>query len=173
MANGRNCRICWSLLIVVLAAVAAGAYRLLSGGHTHTAGDGREEIVLEAAERDLVLAEMRTFLSAVQGITLALTQDDLQALAQHARKVGAAAAGQIPASLVHALPLEFKTLGRRVHADFDQLALDAEQLGDRDHALRQLGDILGQCVACHARYRFSVGSSAAVPSAPAPGASRE
>lgn len=173
MANGRNCRICWSLLIVVILAVGAGAYRLLSGGHTHTAGDGREEIVLEAEERDLVLAEMRTFLSAVQGITIALTQDDLQAVAQHARTVGAAAVGQIPAGLMQALPLEFKTLGRDVHTDFDQLALDAEQLGNRDHALRQLGDILGQCVACHARYRFSVGSSAYAPSAHVPGASHE
>lgn len=157
MAKESTCKLCWTLLIVLLLGVGAAAFRLLGGGHTHVAGDGREEIALDAADRDLVLAEMRTFLASVQGITVALTQDDMRAVAEHARKIGAAAVGQMPAGLMQALPLDFKTLGRSVHADFDQLALDAEQLGDRDHALRQLGDILAKCVACHAQYRFAAG----------------
>lgn len=158
MKSGANCRRCWSLLAIVAVIAGAAAYRLLSGGHTHVASDGRAEIVLTASDRDMVLAEMRTFLGAVQGITTALTQDDLQTVATQARSVGAAAVGQIPLSLMQALPLEFKTLGRSVHADFDQLALDAEQLGDRDVALRQLGDILGKCVSCHATYRLDAGT---------------
>ena len=157
MAHGRTCRICWSLLIVVVLAVGAVAYRLLSGGHTHVADDGREEIVLAAADRDLVLAEMRAFLGVVQGITVALSRDELTTAAALARSVGAAAVGQMPPNLMQALPLDFKTLGHSVHADFDQLALDAEQLGDTNHSLRQLGDILDKCVTCHARYRLAAG----------------
>jgi hypothetical protein len=158
MKTGTGCRFCWSLLAIVVALVGAAAYRLLGGGHTHVASDGRSEIVLTAADRDMVLAEMRMFLGAVQNITTALSKDDLQTVADQARSVGTAAVGHIPPSLMQALPLEFKTLGRSVHADFDQLALDAEQLGDRDHALRQLGDLLGKCVTCHATYRLNAGT---------------
>lgn len=158
MKTGAGCGLCWSLLAIVAVLVGAAAYRLLSGGHTHTASDGRAEIVLSAGNRDIVLAEMRTFLSAVQGITAALSRDDLETVASQARSVGAAAVGQVPASLMQALPLEFKTLGMSTHAAFDQLALDAEQMGDRELALRQLGEILGNCVSCHAAYRLTAGA---------------
>lgn len=155
MAKSGNCRLCWWLLAIVVILGAAAAVRLIAGAHTHPGSDGREEIALAPADRDLVLAEMRGFLSAVQGITAAVSRDDLAAAAGHARGMGLAAVGQIPVSLMQALPLEFKQLGNSVHADLDQLALDAEQLGDRDHTLRQLGDILNKCVACHAAYRLS------------------
>lgn len=155
MEAGRGCGRCWLLLAIVVALAFAIGYRLLTGAHTHTGSDGRAEIALAPEDRDLVLAEMRTFLSAVQGITIALTKEETQTIAQQARAVGTAAIGQVPPSLMQALPLEFKTLGRSVHADFDQLALDAEQLGDPEHSLRQLGDILGKCVVCHATYRFA------------------
>ncbi|MBU1192377.1 MAG: cytochrome c [Gammaproteobacteria bacterium] len=155
MDTRRGCGRCWLLLGVVVLLAAAIGYRLLTGAHTHTGSDGRAEIALAPEDRDLVLAEMRTFLGAVQGITDALTKEDLQIVAQQARGVGAAAIGQVPPSLMQALPLEFKTLGRSVHADFDQLALDAEQLGDPANSLQQLSGILGKCVACHATYRFT------------------
>ena len=155
MATKGNCSRCWWLLAIVVILAGAAAVRLLTGGHTHPGSDGRAEIVLAPADRDMLLAEMRGFLSAVQGITAAVSRDDLATAAQQARGMGLAAVGQIPVSLMQALPLEFKQLGNSVHADLDQLALDAEQLGDRDHTLRQLGDILGKCVACHAAYRLS------------------
>ncbi len=155
METSRGCGRCWLLLAIVVALVFAIGYRLLTGAHTQTGTDGREAIALVPEDRDLVLAEMRTFLGAVQGMTVALTKEDMQTVAQLARSVGAAAVGQVPPSLMQALPLEFKKLGQGVHADFDQLALDAEQLGDPQHSLRQMGDILGKCVACHATYRFS------------------
>lgn len=155
MESARGCGLCWILLAVVVAVAVTGGYRLLIGSPTQPGSDGRAAITLTPADRDLVLTEMRGFLSAVQGITGALTQDDMRIIAVQARGVGTAAVGQIPPSLMQALPLEFKTLGRSVHADFDQLALDAEQLGDREHTLRQLGDVLGKCVACHAAYRLT------------------
>ncbi len=54
------------------------------------------------------------------------------------------------------LPMPFKQLGRDTHARFDQIALDAEQLGDPRHALSQLNDVLDNCVACHAAFRIDV-----------------
>lgn len=158
MKTGSGCGLCWSLLAIIVVLVGVAAYRLIGGGQTQVAGDGRAEIVLSEENRDIVLTEMRTMLSAVQGITTALAQDDLKTVAAQARSVGAAAAGLVPASLMQALPLEFKTLGQSTHAAFDQLALDAEQMGDRDMALRQLGEILGRCVSCHAAYRLTAGA---------------
>ena len=43
---------------------------------------------------------------------------------------------------------------------FDQLALDADQLGDRDHVLEQLGVLMNNCIACHAQYRLEAVATA-------------
>lgn len=155
VANRMGCRVCWLSLIVVVTLAGIAGYRLFMGAHTHVGTDGRAEIALTAADRDIVLAEMRAILGAVQGVTSALTQDDLKLVAQQARSVGLAAMGQVPPSLMQALPLEFKTLGRDMHAEFDRIALDAEQMGDREHALQQVSAILNKCVACHATYRLT------------------
>jgi len=57
-------------------------------------------------------------------------------------------------ALIAKLPLEFKQLGFATHADFDQIAQDAIDLGDPKHTLDQLGSTLGRCVACHSTYRL-------------------
>jgi cytochrome c556 len=54
------------------------------------------------------------------------------------------------------LPLAFKQLSVDTHAKFDELALDAEQLGDPDHTLAQLNRLMQNCVSCHAAYRFEL-----------------
>ena len=155
MEKRRGCSVCWLLLTVVVVLAGVAVYRLFMGAHTQVGTDGRAEIALTTADRDIVMAEMRALLGAVQGVTTALTQDDLKLVAQQARSVGLAAMGQVPPSLMQALPLEFKTMGRGMHAAFDQISLDAEQVGDREHALQQLGEVLGTCVACHATYRLT------------------
>jgi hypothetical protein len=109
---------------------------------------------LTPGERDLVLAEMRAFLQSVQGITQGLGEGDLRRAAAAARAVGSAAAGEVPLSLMTKLPLGFKELGLSTHRAFDQLALDAEQLGDPGQTQAQLADLLGNCVGCHAAYRI-------------------
>ena len=45
-------------------------------------------------------------------------------------------------------------LGFATHSAFDELAIHAEQFGDHDQLNRQLAEIMGQCVACHATYRL-------------------
>ncbi len=54
------------------------------------------------------------------------------------------------------MPLEFRKLGFSMHQDFDQLALDAESMGDIRHSMTQLGNVMQKCVACHAAYRIVV-----------------
>lgn len=60
----------------------------------------------------------------------------------------------MPKSLAGKHPVSFKKLGSDTHRKFDELALDAEQLGDKDHALSQLGSLLNNCVSCHSSFRL-------------------
>lgn len=116
--------------------------------------DARTVIELSPAHRALVLNEMRQFLSGLQQITAALSRDDMDAVTQAARGLGIAMTRDVPADLKQALPQGFRKLGHQVHSQFDQIALDAESLGDSDHALSQLGNTLTQCVACHNSYQI-------------------
>jgi len=52
------------------------------------------------------------------------------------------------------LPLQFKALGMSTHKGFDQIAMDAHDLGDAKHSLQQLGQLMNNCVACHATYQL-------------------
>ncbi|HFQ14637.1 MAG TPA: hypothetical protein ENK40_07580 [Gammaproteobacteria bacterium] len=148
------CKLGWSVAGVLLLALLAVGYKFIIAGSTLPASDGREALLLEPGERDLVLAEMRQFLASVQGITDGLTGKDMQRVAEAARGVGAAAQQAVPASLVGKLPLSFKKLGFDTHRKFDLLALDAEQLEDPEHTLQQLSELMNNCVACHATYRI-------------------
>lgn len=118
--------------------------------------DQRIRLPLTAAERDIVLGEMRGLLTSSQAILAAALDGDLGRAAQAARAAGMGEVEHIPAEirgpLIGKLPLEFKQLGFSVHRDFDQIALDAESLGDRDHTLKQLAQLMQKCVACHASY---------------------
>jgi len=132
------------------------AYKFILSGDAIKSEDGRFSVQLTAAERDLVLAEMRTFLDSVQKITLAVAKNDFETAGKAARKVGRAAQQDMPGSLVGKLPLEFKKLGFDTHSKFTQLALDAEQMADTEHTMKQLGRLLENCVACHATFKLEV-----------------
>ena len=150
------CRICWAITVVLMVIVGGMTWKFVFSGATVTASDGRQALSLEPAERDLVLAEMRAFLESVQNITQGVSEENMPMVVEAARRVGAAAQQAVPGSLVGKLPLEFKKLGFDTHKQFDMLALDAEQLGDPDHALAQLSTLMQNCVACHAVYRIDV-----------------
>jgi len=116
--------------------------------------ESRQPIMLSATEKQLVLAEMRIFLNSVQQIVDGISRDDMVQVAAAARRSGLAAQATVPQTLAAKLPLAFKKLGRDTHAKFDNLALDATQLGDGEHSLQQLNALLQNCVSCHAAFRF-------------------
>ena len=148
------CKLCWSLLLVTLLVIGVMAYKFIISGETLLASDGRQALMLEAGERDLVLTEMRMFLDATQKIVQAATEDNAEAIAEAAKAVGRGAQEAVPGSLIKKLPLEFKKLGFDTHSKFDQLAMDAEQFGDPANSLKQLGVLMQNCVACHEGYRI-------------------
>lgn len=141
--------------MLLLAAITASHPTLFA--NATAADDARATIGLDPDERALVLAEMRAFLQSVQVITQALSTEDLGAATAAARQVGTTAAAEVPDTLKAKLPMGFRKLGSATHRAFDELALDAEQLGDPGHSLGQLASLLGNCVACHATYRIEAG----------------
>lgn len=149
-------RFCCLLALLFVLVTSVLVYLFVIRGETLPASDGRTAILLAPGERDLVLAEMRGFLVAVQGITQAVADQDPAAAGSAARQVGAAAQQGVPASLVGKLPLEFKRLGFDTHSRFDQLALNAEQFGDTSQVLPELATLMNNCVACHAAYRIDL-----------------
>lgn len=155
------CRFCWAVSAVLSLAVAAMGYLFFVRGTVTESADGRTAILLAGGERDLVLSEMRGFLESVQGIVAGASAGDMKAVSAMARKVGAAAANEVPVSVMGKLPLEFKTLGLATHSAFDDLALEAEGLGNSEVALAALGKLLLNCTTCHAGYRLALEDTAA------------
>lgn len=141
--------------VLVLALGAVLYVFVLAGKTTVVAEDARQAIVLEPAERAMILGEMRGFLVAVQAITAAALRDDSAGIARAARAQGMAAAGAVPATLAAKLPIGFKQLGHGVHQEFDRIAIDAEAMGDGKLALAQLAETLNRCIACHSAYQLA------------------
>jgi len=149
---------CFGIVILVLLVITGGIYKFIIQGSISINTDERTAIHLNYEERDLVLAEMRAFLTSIQQITKGISENDMQRVADHAKKVGRAAQGEMPDTLMAKLPIRFKQLGFDTHTKFDQLVMDTEDLGDSNHALSQLSILMRNCVSCHAAYRI-VGSN--------------
>jgi hypothetical protein len=154
MAATRKSGVYLAIIGALVAVIAVMTYKLLLAGKTEAAPDGRVAILVEPAERDLLLQEMRLFLEGLQTMAAGLEKDDLGAVASAARALGTKMTGDVPAALMTKLPIEFKTLGLSVHRDFDQIALDAEGLGLPKHTLGQVSAVMQKCVACHKTYQL-------------------
>ncbi len=154
-------KLCCPLVLILAIAIGGLLYIFVIKGETvaGNANDPRTALLLSESERALVLEEMRGFLAAVQTITLAANNDDMKTVAEAARKVGKAAQGEVPPSLVRKLPMPFKKLGFGTHQAFDQLALDAESFGDKAQTLEALGKLMGNCVGCHATYQIKISAN--------------
>ena len=147
---------CWSIVIILSLVTVGMAYKFIIQGEVIEEPDSRTTILLTQEERDLVLFEMRVFLQSVQQITSGISTDDMDLVASSARKSGRNAQIAVPGTLIGKLPIAFKKLGFDTHAKFDELALDAEQLGDGEHTVTQLGTLLENCVSCHSAFKFNI-----------------
>ena len=148
----------WGLNALLVVAVAAMAYMFVIRGSVSASNDGRTTILLSAGERDLILTEMRGFLESIEAITNGLASKDMKKISSSASKVGMANAQDVPASLRGKLPLAFKKLGMSTHKAFDDLAMEAQDLGDPQIVLTKLGKLLNNCTSCHAGYRLGIES---------------
>ena len=129
-------------------------------GWTAQGTDGRIQIVLAPAERDLILGEMRMLLKAVHGVLTGLVSQDLGTdrtlMEQAARSAGMAMAADVNPLLMAKLPLPFKQMGMSIHKDMDALADGIVQKETPQQILQRLSGMTARCTTCHDMYRFGV-----------------
>jgi hypothetical protein len=144
-------------LMSVLASLSALPSLAAEAGHQHPPAkplEQRKAIALNAEEAAHIRLEMRLFLSSAQKIVTAAAHNDMKVVAEAATEAGMAAAHEVPPGLRAKLPLEFKKLGHATHTGFDDLARDAASMADPNLAMKQLGQVMSNCVSCHAAFRI-------------------
>ena len=146
-------RLCGALVVLLLLALGAMTWFFVIRGSTVQGEDGRTVVMLSPSDRAFFLAEMRTFLEGVQGITEALAEGDMKRAAEEAKAVGKVDMNQIPGSLLRSLPAELKRIGFGTHAAFRTLGKEIEGGMDQKAALKMLSGLMLNCVGCHASYR--------------------
>jgi len=117
--------------------------------------DKRIPIPVSVVERNQVLYDMREFLHGLYNIQIALSNEDMKAVAISAKPMGGLLE-RFPASLRERLPEEFKQIAIAMREAFDALARDAEAKGEMRHTQAQIAEVLTYCAGCHDTYRFQI-----------------
>lgn len=149
----KNCKLSWSLAIVLLVIVALFAYKF-TVGNVQPSDDGRLAVLLSKDERNTLLLEMRDWLQNTQSILAAASEKDFDTVIRIAKASGMGAEADVPGSLFRKLPVEMKKLGFDTRGKFDEIAADAEKFKDGSRVIAQLSATMKNCIACHATYCF-------------------
>lgn len=119
--------------------------------------DPRQPIYLEPDQAEYVRGVMRLFLESLQGMQLAIAEEDWEAVARHARAAGSAAAtDNPPPGMGAAFSDQWRQWGPATHGGFDEIALEAETLPEASALIRRTSEVMQNCVACHAVHRIEV-----------------
>lgn len=117
-----------------------------------TAPDKRTLLTMNAEQKAEFLSEMRQMLASIQGIISGIANEDRKQIIKAARYSGNRMARATPNAVREQLPEGFKALGGPTHMMFEEMVVRAPT--DEMEDLTELtGQILRQCLACHASYR--------------------
>ena len=149
--------------VFVAALLAAAATGLSAQTHHHgalaDAADARRLVDMPEPMRRQMLANMRDHLQALQEINGALARSEFdKASAIAERRLGMSSLDAHGADQVRRyVPESMRSIGVAMHKAASRFALEAQDAsarGDVKPALGALGDVMQQCVACHATYRL-------------------
>lgn len=146
----------WIAIGVLLAAIAGIGFKVIVLGNTAPGDDGRTAVILEPAERQAVLEEMRLLLETSQIIVEALANEDLAAVEKAATPLGSGAIATVDFALRAKLPIEFKKLGFGTHYAFDDIAKMAKEGKPAKEIQLLFANTMNNCIACHAMYQLPV-----------------
>ncbi len=148
-----NPKLLWTIILLLLLVLGTLVFKFVTGS-VAPSEDGRTAVVLNKAERDLVLGEMRAFLVSLQAVSQAITEGDRDTVIAEATRAGMAAEADTPAQLLAKIPLAMKSLGFGTRGKFDQIAEAAQQGADMKTLRVQLDALMNNCIACHASFRL-------------------
>jgi len=143
---------CIAILLILLAIILGGAYKFLIQGSTMKGEDGRVVILLDAPERLYILGEMRALLGHMQALTSAIANDDMDKVIETAKTLVDDSSGKTPTRIIAKMPLSFKKISINIHAGFKQLLAESIEKRDSKLALKQVSNIMQNCLACHASH---------------------
>lgn len=149
----KNVKVLW-IIIILLLILSAVLIKKFVSGNVAPYEDGRTSVILTKDERNLILDEMRAFLVSVQGVSQAITENNMEKIADLAHKAGMAAEEGTPGALLQKIPLGMKKLGFGTRGLFDEIAENARTTKDVALARKQLDALMHNCIACHAIYRL-------------------
>lgn len=169
--------------LLLTGAVMAAPFAAQGAGAQHGQHeDERQAIQVSAMQRDMLLAEMRGLLTAVNGLLRGVTARDTVLMRQSAasagmiamrrgegmgmgrqgaERPGAGRGGEAPRmgegrGMGASMPEGFRTLMHGTRMAFDSLAERISAAVSTDTVVARLGAITSNCVACHAAYRLEV-----------------
>ncbi len=149
----KNIKVLWTIIVLLLGLSGFLVKKFVSG-NVQSLEDGRIAVLLTEDERNLILDEMRGFLVSVQGVSQAITESNMEKVAELAHKAGMASEEGTPGSLLQKIPLSMKKLGFGTREKFDEIAKTARTSKDAVVARNQLDALMHNCIACHATYRL-------------------
>ncbi len=149
----KNVKALWTAIILLMGLSGFLISKFVSG-KVQTTEDGRIAVLLTKDERSLILDEMRGFLVSVQAVSQAITENDMDRVAELSHRAGMAAEDGTPGSLLQKIPLGMKKLGFGTREKFDKIAETANTSKDAFVARQQLDSLMQNCIACHALYQL-------------------
>jgi hypothetical protein len=120
--------------------------------------DTRTPVALSPLEKAYVLGQMRLFVESIETIAVGLADGNRPEAEEAAAARGSTRNKDDPAfpkTLGAKLPPEWKQFGGNTRRGFDTLASNISSSGDIKVPLKQLGEVMKNCVACHASYRIA------------------
>jgi len=118
-------------------------------------GDPREAVSLSPAETAALLAGMRKYLETIQSLVAAMADNRIALVPDIAAESGAKMLQGVAPVTGLKLPLGFSSISFDTHDKFDKLAEKARKGTSRAEVLKDLRDIMGNCISCHAAYRLA------------------
>lgn len=149
----KNVKLLWAIILVLTIIVSILGYKFVSGS-VEPSEDGRVSVLLSEDERALILSEMRQFLISVQGVSQAITENNLTQVEIIATQAGMAAESDTPGSIFRKIPLKMKKLGFDTRSKFDEIAQAAKDKQDTKVIRQKLDTLLNNCIACHSMFKL-------------------
>ena len=114
--------------------------------------DTRTNLGLSDGEKAFLMSEMRQMLGSIQGIITGIGSEDREMIIKSAKPSGNNMARATPASIKKKFPPAFRELGGPTHMMFEELVVIAET-DNMDMLASFTGELMQQCIACHAAFR--------------------
>lgn len=116
--------------------------------------DTRISLGFNDEEKAFFYKEMQQMLGSIQGILIGLGEEDREKIIAAAKQSGNAMPRKMLDSVRKKTPPEFKALGHPTHMMFEELAVRAQD-DDMASIAAFTGKLMGNCMACHAKYKVN------------------